>query len=96
MDLVSMFPFSILKLNIFSRHLHSPPIPTATMITAFNGSFGLEENLLDLGLQVFRPIIMRNDVFYKLASLLPPLTGVTTNSKIICYDLYAYMLFGPH
>ncbi len=50
---------------------------TATMITPFNdASFELDKNLLELGLEVFRPIVERNDAFDKLASPLPPLPGV--------------------
>jgi hypothetical protein len=51
------------------------------MITAFNyESFELNKNLSDSGLQVFRPIEERNDVFDKLASTLPPHPGVSTNA----------------
>ncbi len=51
------------------------------MITAFNNeSFELDKNLLDLGLQVFHPIVEQNDVFGQLASSMPPLPGIATNS----------------
>jgi hypothetical protein len=54
---------------------------TSPVIAAFNDeSFELDENLLDLALQVFHPIEERNDVFNKLASLLPPLPGVASNA----------------
>jgi hypothetical protein len=40
------------------------------MITAFNDElFKLDENLLDLGLQVFCPIEVRNTLFDKLFSV---------------------------
>ncbi len=73
-----LFPYSILK-RILSGRTKSPH--TATVITAFNDtSFELDENLSDSGLQVFRSIVERNDLLGVLASLLPPLPGVATNS----------------
>ena len=52
---------------------------------AFNDErFGLDDNLSDSGLLVFRPIKMWNGVFDELAPPLPPLPGIATNAV---YDL---------
>jgi hypothetical protein len=58
------------------------PLPTlATMITAFNDdSFELQENLLDLGLQVFNLIKEQDSDFEEIASPLPPFPSVATNA----------------
>ncbi len=69
----------------FNVKTHSFPAsaspPHSTMITTFNDeTFELDENLLDLGLQVFHPLVEQNDVFGQLVLPMPPLPGVATNA----------------
>ncbi len=72
------------RLTLTPLHRHSSSLPHCHHghhIQWWN--FELDENLSDLGLQVqvFCPIIEKNDVFGQLESPLPPLPSIANNSQ---------------